>query len=194
MQWQKNCKICGVAFAGGRFSRFCPACQKEQKTEKLSQPPAPQTCTHCKNTFTPPDTHICKLCAACTAQVETAHTMQGKTTLAHRTCVDCGAVFYGGPRARRCLHCKKERTRELNTACKQRKKAGLHRPLGSIDTCMECGGGYSVTCPTQLYCPDCAPEAQKKADAQQGMEYYLKNRDAINLIRTKKRARQGMKK
>lgn len=61
------------------------------------------------------------------------------------------------------------------------------RPLGSIDTCIVCGGEYTVTGPNQRYCPDCAPCAVMEVDAAQGLDYYEAHKDDINPARRAKR-------
>lgn len=92
----------------------------------------------------------------------------------------CGAPFKGGPRATYCPECRAVRMRETN---RLHKHNGPRRPLGSTGTCETCGKGYVVNAGLQRYCPDCAPESIKAKDRAQGLEYYYKNKDAINPVR-----------
>ena len=92
----------------------------------------------------------------------------------------CGRAFMGGPRAWYCPICQKERRKIASRKYKARRRLGENRPLGSTDTCTVCGGDYEVRGPHQRYCPACAPEAIRKVDAQQGLEYYAKHKDKIN--------------
>lgn len=101
-------------------------------------------------------------------------------TMRPRTCRACGAVFPGGPRAWYCPTCREARRREASRNAKARARRGEQRPMGSVDGCVVCGGGYIVTGPNQKYCPECAPEAILAVDRRQGMEYYHANAAEIN--------------
>lgn len=113
---------------------------------------------------------------------------KGESTLAKRTCRQCGTEFMGGPRAWYCPNCRAERTREADRRHKQKIRALGHadRPLGSIDKCAICGEDYVVQAARQKYCKKCAPSAVRATDREQsrgwlkraiekhGEEYYKK--------------------
>ena len=104
-----------------------------------------------------------------------------------RTCRACGRSFPGGPRAWYCPRCRIERQRESHARHRERRRNGDIRPLGSTDNCLRCGAEYKVTSPAQKYCPDCAVEAVKEKDREQGMSYYLDKKDIINPERNRRR-------
>lgn len=92
-----------------------------------------------------------------------------KTTLAIRSCRQCGIEFMGGPRAWYCPECRLERKRAADRKCKQKIRQNGHsdRPLGSVDKCIACGKTYIVESARQKYCKDCAPEQYKIVDREQ---------------------------
>lgn len=107
--------------------------------------------------------------------------------LRDRTCRSCGAVFPGGPRAWYCPKCRQERRGEASRLYKYRKMHGWTRSLGGIYQCAICGQPYVLRGANQRYCPDCAPRAIKKADAEQGLAYYRSMSNKINPARNTKR-------
>lgn len=83
--------------------------------------------------------------------------------ITEHTCLDCGKVFVGGIKSKRCRDCQAERDRQSNLAHKQRAKAGLTRKLGSAATCETCGAEYIVNSGRQRYCPACAEASTKQS-------------------------------
>jgi rubrerythrin len=76
----------------------------------------------------------------------------------------------------------------------EKRKRGEVRYLGSIDKCVVCGKEYVVKAGAQKYCPICASEAIRRVDAQQGIDYYNKNKEIINPIRNERRRVKERKK
>ena len=89
-----------------------------------------------------------------------------KSTLAPRTCRQCGREFLGGPRAWYCPECRQERRRQQAKKFKAKRQAD--RSLGSIDRCVVCGKEYTVNSARQKYCPVCAYDAFRAVDRVQG--------------------------
>jgi rubrerythrin len=100
-----------------------------------------------------------------------------------KICKQCGTGFKGGPRATYCPICRDIRAKEASAKYRNKGRKA-DRPLGSIDKCKICGKEYVVKSARQMYCPDCAIEQYKKVDQKQGLEYYEKEKDNINLYRT----------
>lgn len=74
-----------------------------------------------------------------------------------RVCQDCGAEFYGGPRAKRCGECAEIAKKNY---IKNYKKRTAKRKIGSTDICQMCGAEYVVNGGRQKYCSDeCARTA-----------------------------------
>lgn len=93
---------------------------------------------------------------------------QPGTTLAKRTCRQCGAEFMGGPRAWYCPDCRMIRRKEAKARYRQNKRAGKSIVIGqTIGRCEICGKEFIYQSARQRYCPDCAPEAVKKVDREQ---------------------------
>lgn len=109
-----------------------------------------------------------------------------------RTCRTCGAVFPGGPRAWYCPDCRAARHTESAAAYRERKRAGNVRKIGSTDTCANCGQHYIVVGSNQRYCEKCAHEKIQELDRVQGMQYYEKNKDEINLSRRISRRKENL--
>lgn len=125
-------------------------------------------------------THQCKRCGAAYETDKSwsyfcpACALQAKrdTVVRQRICRQCGASFFGGPRASYCPSCRAERTKAVD---KQRKKDGTKRPLGSEDICIRCGKPYIVTSGRQMYCPDCAEIAVREKTLPQKRAYAAAN-------------------
>lgn len=107
---------------------------------------------------------------------ECREAIRRKSTLADRTCRQCGKTFLGGPRAWYCPECRVMRQKE---ACKRYYRQGPKRPLGSIDQCVICGKDFVVKNARQKYCPDCAAEAVKAVDREQGREWNAEHRETL---------------
>lgn len=120
-----------------------------------------------------------KQCTKCGKSFQTDNTFQAmcdeclaaskKSTLATRTCRQCGVKFTGGPRAWYCPECRESRVKEQRKQCR---KNGPKRPIGSTDKCVVCGAEYIVVGPNQRYCKSCAEEATREADRKAGIAYY----------------------
>ena len=82
--------------------------------------------------------------------------------ITEHTCIDCGNVFVGSIKSKRCPSCQADRDRENNRAHKQRARAGMTRKIGSTDICETCGAEYIVNSGLQRYCPSCAESSTRK--------------------------------
>ena len=110
-------------------------------------------------------TRICRMCGKPFAAEKTealycpgcSPKARAATVIRERTCMDCGGVSPGGPRARRCPDCRKAASREATR--KYRASGGASRPLGSVDLCERCGAPYVVSSSWQRYCRACAAPA-----------------------------------
>lgn len=80
------------------------------------------------------------------------------------TCPDCGAVVEVPIKSKRCRPCQDEANRRADRACKERRRLGKTRPIGSTDLCARCGKPYTVNGSLQRYCPICAPIATSEND------------------------------
>lgn len=83
--------------------------------------------------------------------------------ITEHTCLDCGKVFVGSIKSKRCPDCQADRDRKNNLACFYRAKAGLTRKLGSTGICVTCGAEYIVNSGRQRYCPACAEASTKQS-------------------------------
>ena len=101
---------------------------------------------------------------------------KGVSTKAPRTCRACGATFEGGPRAWYCHECREKRRKIQKARYVERRKRGLSITLGeSVGKCEVCGKDFIYASARQRYCSDCAQEAWKKSDRQQGLVWYYAN-------------------
>lgn len=103
---------------------------------------------------------------------------KGTSTLATRTCRQCGTEFKGGPRAWYCPSCRAERRREQGMLSKRRERKGQTRKVGGTDKCEVCGKDYIVNSARQRYCPDCAPERIREVDREQSRGWLQRAIDA----------------
>ena len=116
---------------------------------------------------------------------------KGVSTKQPRTCQECGAVFDGGPRAWYCPECRAKRYKVCSMAYARRKRNGVSLIMGeSVGECEICGEPYVYTSARQRYCPDCAEEAWKAADRQQGREYYHAHNTEENRAERSKHRRE----
>ena len=127
-------------------------------------------CKRCGKLYTPRSKYV-YLCPEC------AQKGRAESSVRLRKCVQCGAEFEGGPRARYCPICRRERELERK---KKYNAQGFSRHIGDKDYCEICGKEYTVSGGGQRYCPDCAKNAIKEADRKAGLEYYHQNKDAIS--------------
>ncbi|WP_322354001.1 hypothetical protein [Paratractidigestivibacter sp.] len=133
---------------------------------------------------------LCRDCgAAFTAETAYQYTCPScrekniATTLATRGCCECGKSFVGGPGARYCPDCRAERKKAQN---REQRRRGTQRPLGSTDICKACGKEYIVEGGLQKYCPECAPEINRKKMNERNKEWRTKNKEKIYDSRAKK--------
>lgn len=104
-----------------------------------------------------------------------------------RECITCGTAFKGGPRAWYCPDCREERKKAQKREQNLRQKNHLTRPIGSTDTCKNCGKQYTVSNGKQMYCEECGPMIVKKNQAEQKLKEYHENKDIINPVRNERR-------
>ena len=152
---KRVCIDCGKEFIGPWLSKLCPECRAKRQEEAQSFAPEPNK----KNETKP----------------------RKITVVAPRTCVVCGAEFLGGPNAKYCPDCRKQRIKEQ---AEEYRKNGAARKLGSTDYCKACGKEYIVMSGLQKYCPDCAEEQLKLHDRERGKEYMAEQRK-LNADRVK---------
>ena len=101
---------------------------------------------------------------------------KGKSTIAPRTCRECGVVFDGGPRAWYCPKCREMRKELQKARYNERRKRGLSLSLGeSVGRCEVCGREFVYASARQRYCSECAKEAWKASDRRQGLVWYHAN-------------------
>ena len=101
---------------------------------------------------------------------------KGTSTIAPRTCRECGVTFDGGPRAWYCLACRETRKKLQKARYVERRKRGLSITLGeSVGKCEVCGKDFIYASARQRYCSDCAQEAWKETDRKQGLKWYHGN-------------------
>lgn len=188
------CRWCGKPFQGGLRAEYCPECRvKERRAyqnayHKYRDAPdvvkllrdrngqkglVQRKCKKCGLVYwtKPGDSYLCPKCA---------EESRKSGVLDNRTCETCGATFLGYPRSKYCPACRKAAQREANRRCKERKKAGTSRPLGSTDMCQHCGKPYIVTSGLQRYCPDCAKEIVPENIRQHKRDYMAENRERFN--------------
>lgn len=107
----------------------------------------------------------------------------GGACMRAKTCRECGAAFWGGPRAWYCPACRTERARKHEAEYRARMRAGQARPLGSIDMCERCGQQYEVRGSNQRYCSTCGGVVARENDRRKGLRRYYALRDKINPVR-----------
>ena len=94
-----------------------------------------------------------------------------------RICRQCGVEFQGGPRAWYCPSCRKKRSSEADARYKKNKRAGKTIIIGeTIRKCEVCGEPFIMMAARQRYCKQCAPDAIKSVDNDQGREYMAAER------------------
>lgn len=135
--------------------------------------------------------HICKncgkiyltdkqdstVCPACAAEIK-------KDVLRVKVCAMCGKEFVGYPRSKYCAACRPIAQREAN---RRHRKNGTARPIGSTDTCANCGKPYIVNSSRQRYCPDCAKVVVPQNIKVSKRESRKEHADEINVARAERR-------
>ncbi len=133
----------------------------------------PRKCKKCGCTYwiKSGDSYLCPKCAD-----------KGKRegVLQNRVCETCGITFLGYPRSKYCPECRKTAKLEASRRCKERKKAGTVRSIGSTDICQHCGKPYIVTSGLQRYCPDCSQYVVTDNIREHKREYMAENRERFN--------------
>lgn len=102
-------------------------------------------------------------------------------------CRACGKHFKGGPRAWYCPECREIRKAIADQQCKERRRMGNTRSIGSTDICERCGKEYTVEGGLQRFCPECGKINDKETRRKESLEYYHANKEKINPIRNPKR-------
>lgn len=143
--------------------------------EKKEVKRRPRICKHCGEAFVPDgaDALCCPACRRLAWQ---------DSRIRQRVCQDCGRVFEGAPRQKRCPECQAKARTEQNRA---HKKLGPMRTLGSTDRCQRCGKPYTVRSGAQRFCPECGETAwreeasRKKAAKLRGKPHADRTRTHI---------------
>lgn len=120
------------------------------------------------------------LCPACVKASRT-------NVIRQRICIDCGHTFDGGPRARRCLDCRKIKAAERN---RRYKKEGSKRKIGSMDICKMCGESYSVGSGGQKYCSEACQRIALLQWQQEHKKEYNKKPEVIQARKERRNERQ----
>lgn len=127
-----------------------------------------KSCKRCGAVFET-DKRGAYLCPACALAARRA------SVLRDRVCIDCGAVFHGYPKSKRCPECQRRVNRERDLALK---RIGPKRKLGSIDQCQCCGKAYVVESGRQRYCKDCAKDQTARNIRENKRLYMAANAEA----------------
>lgn len=201
----KVCKMCGTSFYGYRASQFCKDCAKIRKAQRQDERNqktrdidtveealknaseiqrqelerqskkglVPRKCKKCGEVYwtRSNDSYLCPKCAE-----ESRKT----GVYQNRICATCGITFLGYPRSKYCPECQKTAKVEAAKRCKERKKAGKVREIGSTDICQHCGKPYIVTSGLQRYCPDCSKYVVADNIREHKREYMDQNRERFN--------------
>lgn len=153
-------------------------------------------CKVCGGDVTPPRSVYCS--DACAAEwkkrskrVDNPRTSPCGALYTQRICPDCGAVYIGHIKSKRCPDCQSEADRRASAEYKQRRAQGHTRKLGSTDICQMCGNAYIVNSGLQRYCKDCADQARldntRKHKREWNKAYYAdpEKREEKNSARRK---------
>lgn len=108
--------------------------------------------------------------------------LKSESWLRECECRTCGKRFWGGPASRYCPECRAERIKQQTKECRERKRAGTVRHIGSKDICLVCGKEYTVEGGLQKYCPDCAEEAIREKDRKKSVEWNRQHKDRMEKI------------
>lgn len=120
-----------------------------------------KSCKHCGKSFETdkPGAYLCPDCASSSRRA---------SVFRERVCIDCGTVFMGYPKSKRCPLCRSNNNKRRNMEIR---RTGPQRALGSTDICANCGAEYIVESGLQRYCKKCAPEAVRKNINARKREY-----------------------
>lgn len=201
----KVCQLCGESFYGGYAAKYCDDCKKirnaergqirnekrreqdkveealknasELKRQELERQSkkglVPRKCKKCGEVYWTKsnDSYLCPKCA---------EENRKSGVYQNRICATCGVTFLGYPRSKYCPDCAKAAKLEASKRCRERKKDGKVRELGSTDICQHCGKPYIVTSGLQCYCPDCSKYVVADNIRQHKREYMEQNRQRFN--------------
>ena len=131
-------------------------------------------------------TRICRMCGKPFAAEKTeavycpdcSPKARAATVIRERTCMDCGAVFPGGPRARRCPDCRKTASREATR--KYRASGGASRPIGSVDLCARCGAPIMGSTPSNTCSDACLAIRKRERLAKNQAAYRQRKKEAAD--------------
>lgn len=96
--------------------------------------------------------------------------------ITEKNCKNCGIAFMGGPTAQYCPICREERKRKTDREYKDRKRRGLSRKVGEIQTCIDCGCKYAFYIGASERCRECAEKRGKIIDRQKSKEWNRNNK------------------
>lgn len=201
----KTCVMCGKSFYGWTSAKYCDECKKLRNTERVKgknekrreydkveealknaselkrqelerqskRGLVPRKCKKCGEVYWTKsnDSYLCPKCA---------EENRKNGVYQNRICATCGVTFLGYPRSKYCPECAKAAKSEASRRCKERKKAGKVRAIGSTDICKNCGKPYIVTAGLQCYCPDCSEYAVAENIRKHKREYMEQNRERFN--------------
>lgn len=140
-----------------------------------------RVCRDCGRKFeveTGRDLYLCPDCAK---------RARSESVIRERTCKSCGKPFVGYPRSFFCPACSAERKRQQKKMYSQRKPS---RPLGSVDTCENCGKQYIVNSGRQRYCSECAEKKVQENIRTHKREYMAENKEKIQKIKSESRGKR----
>lgn len=138
-------------------------------------------CKNCGAVFEVPTGKTAYLCEEC------AKKSKENTIIRERVCKICGASFMGYPRSFFCPDCNEKRKKQQKKIYNQRKPA---RPLGSVDTCANCGKQYIVNSGRQKYCPECAENKVKDNIRAHKREYMAENSEKSKELKLETRGKR----
>ena len=78
-----------------------------------------------------------------------------QTIITTVTCRQCGKQFTAGKYTQFCPDCRKIRALAHQRGVCSRRKQRLHRKIGCVYTCIDCGAEYVLTSGLQVCCPAC---------------------------------------
>lgn len=128
-----------------------------------------KACKHCGRVFIPASKYT-YLCPECHDKAKASG------VVLQRVCRQCGATFFGGPRAWYCPNCRVDRVKAQE---REHKRSGPVRAIGSTDLCAACGGEYIVNSGRQKYCPACSGKAVNEAIRNHKRQYAANRKEQI---------------
>lgn len=95
-----------------------------------------------------------------------------------KRCDMCGLTFSGGPRASYCPTCREERRKQAAAEHRRRKRLGISRKVGDIQTCIDYGKKYEYYIGASERCTKCAEVHGKIIDRQNSQKWKSQNKAA----------------